>query len=150
MMFGYFMYRTVCNVVGYLYPAYASFKAIKANNTKNITAWLTYWIVMALFSVGEGTADNFIFWLPFYYEIKMIFVIWLILPQTQGATRIYDSYVVPILTRYEKEIDKKLGMAQEQVTNQGPELVKQGLELSKQGLAKLYEVAAEGILKVSH
>ncbi|RIB07032.1 TB2/DP1/HVA22-related protein, partial [Gigaspora rosea] len=60
------------NVVGYLYPAYASFKAIKANNTKRIMEWLIYWIVIALFSVIE---------LPFYYETKMIFMIWLILPQ---------------------------------------------------------------------
>ncbi|RIB24348.1 hypothetical protein C2G38_1958022, partial [Gigaspora rosea] len=50
------------HVVGYLYPAYASFKAIKANNTKRIIEWLIYWIVIALFSVIEWTADNFFFW----------------------------------------------------------------------------------------
>ncbi|CAG8692152.1 21998_t:CDS:2, partial [Gigaspora rosea] len=110
-------------------------------------AWLTYWIVMALFSVGEGTADNFIFWHVAFLLRNKNDICDMADPSANTTKRIYDSYVVPTLTRYEKEIDKKLGMAQEQVTNQGSELVKQGLELSKQGLAKLYEVAAEGILK---
>ncbi|RIB07336.1 hypothetical protein C2G38_2214724 [Gigaspora rosea] len=75
----------------------------------------------------------------------MIFMIWLILPQTQGAKRIYDSYVVPIVTQYEKDIDKKLGMAHEQ----GAELAKQGIKLGKQVLANLYKVAAEEWISIS-
>ncbi|CAG8503682.1 17010_t:CDS:2 [Dentiscutata erythropus] len=144
-MFGYFMYRIVISVAGHLYPAYASFKAIKANDTKSIMSWLIYWIVMALFSVGEGTADNFIFWhVPFLLRNKND-IRAMVDPSANTTTRIYDSYVVPIFTRHEKDIDKVLGMAQEQATNRGAELTKQGLELSIQGLNKLYE----GLLKVS-
>ncbi|CAG8748227.1 1626_t:CDS:2, partial [Racocetra fulgida] len=54
----------------------------------------------------------------------------------KGATILYDSFVVPTLTRHEKAIDKALGVAQEQATNKG-------IELSKEGIAKLYQIAAE-------
>ncbi|CAB5217225.1 unnamed protein product [Rhizophagus irregularis] len=74
-MFGYLLYKIVCNLAGFLYPAYASFKAIKANDTKIILPWLIYWIVMAFFTLGEGIADSLIFWFPFYYEMKILFIL---------------------------------------------------------------------------
>ncbi|CAG8809563.1 27825_t:CDS:2, partial [Racocetra persica] len=61
-------------------------------------------------------------------------------PPANTTTILYDSFVVPTLTRHEKDIDKALGVAQEQATNKG-------IELSKEGIAKLYQIAAEGLLK---
>ncbi|CAG8507836.1 5079_t:CDS:2, partial [Cetraspora pellucida] len=55
------------------------------------------------------------------------------------TTIFYDSFVVPTLTRHEKDIDTALEMAQEQATNKGA-------ELSKQGLAKLYQLALKTVL----
>ncbi|RIA90560.1 TB2/DP1, HVA22 family-domain-containing protein [Glomus cerebriforme] len=139
-MFGYLLYKIICNLAGFLYPAYASFKAIKVNDTKSILPWLIYWIVMAFFTVGEGIADNLIFWFPFYYEIKIFFILWLILPQTRGATYIYDNFVVPTLTHHEKEIDSTLGIAREKATNTGA-------EWRKYGLATLQKLTADGLIK---
>ncbi|RHZ77028.1 hypothetical protein Glove_186g169 [Diversispora epigaea] len=142
-MFGWLLYKAVCNFAGFLYPAYASFKAIKVNDTKSITPWLMYWIVMAFFSVAEAIIDKFIFWLPFYYEFKMLFVLWLIMPQTQGATFLYQSLVDPTLTRHEQEIDSALALAQEQATTTGA-------EWGRQGLATLQRVAVNGLSKGQH
>ena len=77
---------------------------------------------------------------PFYYEIKILFILWLILPQTQGATYLYNTFVDPTLTRHEKEIDSTLGMAQEKATNTGA-------EWGRYGLATLQELVADGIIK---
>ncbi|RGB25451.1 TB2/DP1, HVA22 family-domain-containing protein [Rhizophagus diaphanus] len=126
-MFGYLLYKIVCNLAGFLYPAYASFKAIKANDTKIILPWLIYWIVMAFFSLGEGIADSLIFWFPFYYEMKILFILWLILPQTRGAAYLYYNYIDPTLTFHQKEIDSTLGMAQEKATSTGAEWGRHGL-----------------------
>ncbi|CAG8546463.1 12440_t:CDS:2 [Acaulospora morrowiae] len=149
-MFGYLLYKAVCNFAGFLYPAYASFKAIKVNDTKSITPWLMYWTVMALFSIGEGIVDKVAFWLPFYYEFKMLFILWLIMPQTQarnlimfyenGATRLYRSLVDPTLTRHEQDIDMALGNAQERATNKGA-------EWGRKGLATLQRAAVDGLMK---
>ncbi|CAG8643749.1 5331_t:CDS:2 [Cetraspora pellucida] len=91
---------------------------------------------MALFSVGEGTADKFVaFLLRDEVDVRAV-----VDPPANTTTILYDSFVVPTLTRHEKDIDTALGMAQEQATNRGA-------ELSKQGLTKLYQLASEGLLK---
>ncbi len=62
LLFNYLTILYISNFAGFLYPAYVSFKAVKVNDTKSITPWLIYWIVIAFFIVIEGIADIFIFW----------------------------------------------------------------------------------------
>ncbi|CAG8632665.1 1547_t:CDS:2 [Rhizophagus irregularis] len=91
---------------------------------------------MAFFTLGEGIADSLIFWFPFYYEMKILFILWLILPQTRGAAYLYDNYIDPTLTFHQKEIDSTLGMAQEKATSTG-------VEWGRHGLATLQELGQQ-------
>ncbi|NWV21035.1 REEP4 protein, partial [Origma solitaria] len=75
--------------------------------------WMMYWIVFALFMATETFTDLLISWFPFYYEVKMAFVIWLLSPYTRGASLLYRRFVHPTLTRKEKDIDAFLVRAQE-------------------------------------
>ncbi|XP_031464800.1 receptor expression-enhancing protein 4-like, partial [Phasianus colchicus] len=52
--------------------------------------------------------------LPFYYELKMAFVLWLLSPYTRGAGLLYRSFVHPTLSRNEKEIDLCIVRVREQ------------------------------------
>eukprot|EP00753_Platysulcus_tardus_P008905 PLAT1693.1.p1 GENE.PLAT1693.1~~PLAT1693.1.p1 ORF type:complete len:195 (+),score=98.85 PLAT1693.1:56-640(+) len=97
--------RTIGNVLGYAYPAYASFKAVQGGDEETQHHWLTYWVVMGLFTVLEMVCDVAVSWLPLYWELKIAFVIWLALPHWKGATRIYDRFLAPNLQRYEGDID---------------------------------------------
>ena len=78
---------------------------------------------------------------PFYYEIKILFTLWLILPQTQGAAYLYNNYVEPTLTRHEKEIESTYGKVQEKALNTGA-------KWGKYGLASLQKFAADSLIKV--
>ncbi|XP_032085769.1 receptor expression-enhancing protein 4-like isoform X1 [Thamnophis elegans] len=75
--------------------------------------WMMYWIVFALFMATETITDTFISWFPFYYEIKMAFVIWLLSPYTKGASLLYRKFVHPTLSSKEKEIDHFICQAKE-------------------------------------
>ncbi|XP_058050229.1 receptor expression-enhancing protein 4-like isoform X2 [Ahaetulla prasina] len=75
--------------------------------------WMMYWIVFALFMATETITDTFISWFPFYYEIKMAFVIWLLSPYTKGASLLYRKFVHPTLASKEKEIDHFICQAKE-------------------------------------
>uniref|UniRef100_A0A8D2J6X6 Receptor expression-enhancing protein n=1 Tax=Varanus komodoensis TaxID=61221 RepID=A0A8D2J6X6_VARKO len=98
--------KASCGLVfGMLYPAYASYKAVKTKNIREYVRWMMYWIVFALFMATETLTDIFISWFPFYYEIKMAFVMWLLAPYTRGASLLYRKFVHPTLSRKEKEID---------------------------------------------
>ncbi|XP_019930461.3 receptor expression-enhancing protein 4 isoform X1 [Magallana gigas] len=98
--------RIVILVFGLLYPAYASFKAIRTKNVKEYVKWMMYWIVFALFSAVETFTDVLLSWLPFYYEVKILFVIWLLLPVTKGSSHLYKRFVHPHFAKREKDIDE--------------------------------------------
>ncbi|KAF9292163.1 receptor accessory protein 4 [Linnemannia elongata] len=124
----YLVARVVCSVAGWLYPAYASYKAINTRDNNRLTAWLMYWSVMGMFSVVEVVLDTFVFWFPFYYEIKMLFVLWMILPQTQGSIYIYQAIVEPYLMKHEKEIDLTLKDMKNKAMVMGMQYIKQAIQ----------------------
>lgn len=52
---------------------------------------LTYWIVFAAFSVVEVFTNVILYWLPFYFTAKIVFLVWLMHSSTRGAELIYRS-----------------------------------------------------------
>ena len=95
----------LCNIVGFAYPTYASFKALESPAQDDDTQWLVYWVVYSIFSVIESFSDFFIFWVPFYYELKLLFLILLQVPQLKLASTLYHGYIRPLLKQNEKKID---------------------------------------------
>nr|CAD7457454.1 unnamed protein product [Timema tahoe] len=109
------LYRVYRLVFGTLYPAYASYKAVRTKNVKEYVKWMMYWIVFALFTSAETFTDVFLsFWFPFYYEIKIILVLWLLSPATKGSSILYRKFVHPMLSRREQDIDECIAKAKEQ------------------------------------
>ncbi|CAH1784262.1 unnamed protein product, partial [Owenia fusiformis] len=60
---------------------------------------------------AETFTDIFVSWVPFYYEVKVIFVIWLLSPATKGSSILYRKFVHPQLMKREKEIDAYIAKA---------------------------------------
>lgn len=95
--YGYFG-KTISDLVGFVYPFYATITAIEAKSD-DIGYWLTYWVVYSLFDVFEDILDTLLNWLPFFYPLKIAFFLWLFMPQTEGAKTIYNVAVLPTYTK---------------------------------------------------
>jgi len=107
--------KLISLVLGTLYPAYFSYKAVRARNVKEYVKWMIYWIVFALFTSIETFTDFFLSpWFPFYYEIKIVLLIWLLSPITEGFSLLYRKFIHPALVHREKEIDELIRATQEQ------------------------------------
>ena len=93
--------RLIVNLIGFLYPAIKSFKAIESQTSKDDVQWLTYWIIYGSFSISEHALSFIVNAIPHYWLIKIAFLMWCYLPKTQGATKVYDKllkpYVVPAI-----------------------------------------------------
>jgi len=61
-------------------------------------------VVYAFFKVFESFADVIVSWIPFYFFIKCIFLIWCYYPGTKGATIVYKKFMRPYLVKAMMEL----------------------------------------------
>ncbi|KAM3509754.1 hypothetical protein MY10362_000428 [Beauveria mimosiformis] len=94
--------QLLTNFAGFVIPGYYSLAALFTDSKDDDTQWLTYWVVFAFFSVVESFF-NIVYWFPFYFVFKFVFLLWLSLPMFRGAEIIFRSFLAPTLSRYFKE-----------------------------------------------
>jgi hypothetical protein len=68
-----------------------------------------YFVLLALALLAESWTVFIIGWFPFYSWIRLGLLLWLVLPQTQGAKFLYVSYVSPFIIEHERQIDEFIG-----------------------------------------
>ncbi|XP_061477955.1 receptor expression-enhancing protein 2 [Rhineura floridana] len=129
-MVSWIISRLVVLVFGTLYPAYSSYKAVKTKNVKEYVKWMMYWIVFAFFTTAETLTDIILSWFPFYFELKIAFVIWLLSPYTKGSSVLYRKFVHPTLSSKEKEIDEYISQARDKSYETMMRVGKRGLNLA--------------------
>ena len=83
--------KLVSDLFGFVYPAFASLRAIESKNKDDDTQWLTYWVVFAIISILEHVLGGLMEGIPVYYGLKMSYLAWLFLPKFQGAVFTYKQ-----------------------------------------------------------
>jgi len=56
----------------------------------------------------EMAADTVLFWVPFYWLAKIAFLVWLMHPATNGASRLYRLYLADLFRKYTGVVDQAL------------------------------------------
>jgi len=108
LIFFNFWGELISDLIGWVYPAYASFKAIESKAVTDDVQWLTYWTVFGFVQILEFFSDAILYWLPFYFVFKTVFFLWLFLPPFQGAQIVYTKFLRPTLLAYQGDIDAKV------------------------------------------
>ncbi|XP_048208518.1 receptor expression-enhancing protein 1 isoform X5 [Perognathus longimembris pacificus] len=107
---------------------------------------MMYWIIFALFTTAETFTDIFLCWFPFYYELKIAFVAWLLSPYTKGSSLLYRKFVHPTLSSKEKEIDDCLVQAKDRSYDALVHFGKRGLNVA----ATAAVMAASKVTRLFH
>ncbi|KAI9302794.1 TB2/DP1, HVA22 family-domain-containing protein [Cunninghamella echinulata] len=108
--------QLLTNTISWIYPAYASFKAIESPSNSDDKQWLTYWTVIGFVQLIEYFSDILIYWFPFYYLFKTLFILYLALPQFKGAEVLYNRFLRNMLLNAQGTVDKHAEEIREKVS----------------------------------
>ena len=95
----------ITNLVGTLYPAFWTIKSIEKDDLSEQKNWLTYWAVFGFFILIDMFSPIIVKFIPFYLVMKILFLIWMFMPGTNGSKLFYEIVVKKILKKYETKID---------------------------------------------
>jgi len=101
----------ITNLVGFVFPAIMTVLAIESDQKNDDTQWLIYWVVFATFHMIDPLVEVLvIYWIPFFYPLKVSFLLWMMLPQTKGANVIYKMVLphISTITRTVNHVDTEL------------------------------------------
>lgn len=125
-------FSIACNITSFLYPAYQSYKALsspypivvsipdssqtqtrpptRTEQSFEIERWLTYWVLLGLFSSIESLIGWTISWIPFYTTLKTIFFLALaVSPSSIPVPELlYGKVVKPLFEEHEEAIERGL------------------------------------------
>ena len=119
------------SVASFLFPLFASYKALKTSDPAQLTPWLMYWSVLSCALLVESWAEFILVWVPFYSYIRLFFLLYLVLPQTQGARYLYETYLHPYLEENETHIEDFIASAHDRLKAAGMAYLKQAIEILK-------------------
>ncbi|TQN69964.1 Receptor expression-enhancing protein 2 [Colletotrichum shisoi] len=119
------------SIASFLFPLFASYKALKTSDPAQLTPWLMYWVVLACALLVESWTEWILVWIPFYAYIRLLFLLYLVLPQTQGARIIYQTYVHPFLQNNEAQIEEFISEAHDRLKAAGIAYLKRAIEIIK-------------------
>ena len=85
----------IVNILGVAYPAFMSFLALESDGLDDDKMWLTYWVCFGCFNIIDQFAGIILQIIPFYYFLKLGFLVYLFHPQTEGALTVYRNVIRP-------------------------------------------------------
>merc|ERR1712020_452359 len=105
-------------LVGVVYPAFASLKAVLHGSPESAGAWLRYWVVLGVFSLIELLLDLVInpisYSFPTYLVVKCLFLVWCMLPVSwNGSDLLFNQVLFPLFKQHHQEIEEQAEKAKQ-------------------------------------
>ena len=95
----------ITNIIGTVYPTFWTIKSIESKDGKAIH-WLIYWIIFSSFILLDFFSGFVVKIIPFYFVMKICFLIWLQWPESKGCDIIFSYVINNIFESIEEELDE--------------------------------------------
>ena len=117
MLLGSYLAAPLLFVAGTVWPAYSTYKATVSQEADAMTRWLQYWLIAAILSLVDGFLDSVGAFLPFYWEAKLAFTLWLVMDKFKGASLLCTKYIQPFLADKTGVIDEQIDFVSARASN---------------------------------
>jgi receptor expression-enhancing protein 1/2/3/4 len=111
-----------------LFPLFASYKALKSPSPITLAPWLTFYATITTVYLLESTILYPLSYVPFYSWFRLFFHLYLLLPAPEGAARLYNDYLEPLITHHEADIENFIVQTHSQLKSSGLQYVKMAIE----------------------
>lgn len=109
--------QLLSNIAGFVIPGYYSLLALDSATKSDDTELLTYWVVFAFLNVVEFWSRAILYWIPFYFLFKTLFLLWAGMPPFSGSKLFYVNVIKPLTDTYiKKSASTKVSEAAEAVS----------------------------------
>jgi receptor expression-enhancing protein 5/6 len=125
----------ISSLVGFIYPAYRSFRAVESSSDEDDTLWLTYWVVYAFITIFDEVIRYLLSFLPFLDLLKCTLFVWLFHDKTKGAKIIYEKAIKPVLIKCDGklgQVEKVVEKISDAVSEEASKVVDAGKKLLEQ------------------
>ena len=142
--------RLLTIIIGTAYPLYMSIKTVRKKiieeneeeeneeeeeenekeNENDIIHWLSYWVIFSVFINFENLFKFLLKYIPFYFFIKVLFLLFCYLPQYRFANYLYNKFIKKLFSRYEKTvIDYSNKLVKKLTLNIEPKIIKKSITM---------------------
>lgn len=98
-LFSGFGANIICHLVGSIYPFIETIRCLEGkHNEEANTQWLIYWVIFSFVSILENFIDLIQYFIPFFYPLKLTFLLYLMMPRFKGATVLY-LFLAPLINK---------------------------------------------------
>ncbi|CEO98287.1 Receptor expression-enhancing protein [Plasmodiophora brassicae] len=140
--------QSITLFIAFAYPALESCRSVRAEDEAAQAFWLEYWIVYSTLYITYRIADVVLFWVPYYRQWKVVFLLWCFLPPFQGFTVVYRWVVRPILTMHRHHIDNSLRKVQSHVDGAQKTLSRASTSLVPAIATSLTSMATQALTRI--
>ena len=95
----------ICDTLGFVYPAYLSFKTLESKEIDDDKIYLSYWLIFSLVNIYRISIGSVISIIPFPDLFRLVFYIYLLHPKTKGALLFLNQIIHPFIQIYEQVDD---------------------------------------------
>ncbi|KAG0659445.1 ER membrane protein DP1/Yop1 [Monosporozyma unispora] len=103
------MGEILSNFIGFIIPTINSIKALKTKGDHSDDQfWLSYWIIFGFLNIIEFWSSTILYLVPFYWVLKVVFLLYISIPSTGGCQWVYNKLIEP---SYDQLVNKLISIA---------------------------------------
>jgi receptor expression-enhancing protein 5/6 len=99
----------ITNLVGFLFPVYASLYSIESGSDDERKKWLVYFLIYNVFATLESFCGGLLaYWVPLYFPMKLVLLVSCMIPEVNAGPIVFDAAIKPVFRMTEDKIDALL------------------------------------------